>query len=1132
MFYDKTTDRQAKYALRKKKNGGGAASFLIGTVVLGGLMLGGATSAQADSNNLNQNNGNTEETGYQKDKLNSSSIVLGTQSSGPQSSGTHSLVNDPVTSSNFNGPINNEPTSDAPASNELASNKTEKAVDATGSQNLQGQNQNANQKVTITNVTFNKDEIKESEGTDLKITFNWEATGLHKGDTMEIPMFEGFDSIYKQVDFPVKSDELIKMGTLQLDYDAHKINVNFTADLDPDKLYRGQMKIGTFVSRDYFKNLNNETVVPITLPNGTTIKKPLTVIFDEAPEYHKHNYSYEQATKYVMSDNDKTQADVSWAVLINPQGEEMQQPTIYLTTNKIADFGNPNGQVEISYATPATPSTLDPGSIKLYEAQSYPSLGYTKGKQLTSGVDYEITEGKVKDVWLVKLKGNYLTTNGQFVVEYNTHHDHLDPNASSGDSGTAVKTEVTNNGLLAYQNVNNQLGGGLFGATVRLIDSDATVEDNYGSKDPVTPTPEVKKGNVDVTYVTEDGKTLKATEQVFKDSQAVGTDYTTEQRKFTGYHFVRMGEFSADPAGKVTENLQHVVYVYAANPVEKKGSVDVKYITKDGKVLKDVTSVKDNAPVGEEYKTEEKTFEGYHFVGMDKTSDPATGVVAEGTKHVIYVYEKDPVTPTPEVKRGTVTVEYVDKTGNPLPGGQQTTVKDNVPVGEDYTTEEKQFDGYHFVGMDKTSDPANGKVAEGTKHVIYVYEKDVTPEVKRGTVTVEYVDKNGNPLPGGQQTTVKDNVPVGEDYTTEEKTFDGYHFVGMDKTSDPANGKVAEGTKHVIYVYEKDPVAQTGNVDVQYITYVDGKAVELPGGERTPLFTTDQAVDTPYTTNVRNFDNYHFVGMDQSSAAATGKVTNGVQHVIYVYEKNVTPTVQRGSVDVIYVDEHGNPLPGGELTTVKSNEPVGTSYTTTQREFEGYTFTRMGTGSATPSGTVVPGVSHVIYVYTKDEPLPTPKPGIEGGTVTVTYVDEHGNPLPGGEETPVKDHAPVGETYTTTQRDFPGYTFTGMGEGSATPTGIVVPGTTRVVYVYTKTPTPTTETPTTPTTSTTPTPTASTPVAPAPVTPVAPSQPAAPASAKLPQTGNQANDSTAALGLAGLGLSALAALGLRKKKNS
>ncbi|WP_179130471.1 MucBP domain-containing protein, partial [Ligilactobacillus salivarius] len=106
-----------------------------------------------------------------------------------------------------------------------------------------------------------------------------------------------------------------------------------------------------------------------------------------------------------------------------------------------------------------------------------------------------------------------------------------------------------------------------------------------------------------------------------------------------------------DATGQVEEGTKHVVYVYAKNPeapVEKKGNVDVKYITKDGKVLEDVTSVKDNAPVGEDYTTEEKTFDGYHFVGMDKTSDPATGVVSEGTKHVIYVYEKDP---TPEIKK-------------------------------------------------------------------------------------------------------------------------------------------------------------------------------------------------------------------------------------------------------------------------------------------------------------------------------------------------------------------------------------------------------------------------------------------------------------------------------------------------
>ncbi|OQQ87916.1 MucBP domain-containing protein, partial [Ligilactobacillus salivarius] len=88
----------------------------------------------------------------------------------------------------------------------------------------------------------------------------------------------------------------------------------------------------------------------------------------------------------------------------------------------------------------------------------------------------------------------------------------------------------------------------------------------------------------------------------------------------------------------------------------KKGSVDVKYVTTDGKVLEDVTKVKDNTPVGEAYTTEEKSFDGYHFVGMDKTSDSANGRVTEGDKHVVYVYEKDV---TPEVKKGSVDVKYV-----------------------------------------------------------------------------------------------------------------------------------------------------------------------------------------------------------------------------------------------------------------------------------------------------------------------------------------------------------------------------------------------------------------------------------------------------------------------------------------
>ncbi|MDE1526005.1 mucus-binding protein, partial [Ligilactobacillus salivarius] len=536
-------NRKLKYSIRKKKNGGGAASFIVGSVVLGGLMLGGATTVNADevTSTGTDSSANTSATSSSSTDISGKEVPLSSSETQPTTSATPNSSTDisgkKVASSSPSSSETQPTTSATPEStSETTTTPARTAGDATSEGNTDtsattndrnnaataqptaaevvkkvsamAPSQLATNKVSISNVRLSKSVVKESDGTDLTINYDWEAKGLHQGDTMVTPMFEGFDSIYKQVNFPIISNGL-KIGTLRLDYDQRKIFTTFTADLDPDKIYRGHMEVGTFVSRDYFKNLNNKIVAQIPLPNGTTIEKPLTVIFDKAPSFTD---SYEQATKYVMSDDDKTQADVSWAVLINPQGEEMQQPTIYLTTNEITNLNNVYGQARLSYATPASPSTLDPRSIKLYEAQIYPSLGYTKGKQLTLGVDYEITKGdidgmgrNVKDVWLVKLKGDYLTTNGQFVVEYNTHHDHLDPNASSGDSGAAVKTKVTNNGVLAYQNVNNQLGGGLFGATVNLIDSGVTL------KDPETPTPEVKKGNVDVTYVTEDGKVLEAT---------------------------------------------------------------------------------------------------------------------------------------------------------------------------------------------------------------------------------------------------------------------------------------------------------------------------------------------------------------------------------------------------------------------------------------------------------------------------------------------------------------------------------------------------------------------------------------------------------------------------------------------
>src|SRR5699024_6634406 len=124
---------------------------------------------------------------------------------------------------------------------------------------------------------------------------------------------------------------------------------------------------------------------------------------------------------------------------------------------------------------------------------------------------------------------------------------------------------------------------------------------------------------------------------------------------------------------------------------------------------------------------------------------------------LVYVY----------AKTGNVDVKYVDTEGNVLPGGEVTPVKTNEEVGTEYGTTQKKFDGYHFVKMDDKSAPQTGVVTAKDQHVIYVYEKDVTPEEKKGSVDVTYVAEDGKVLE--EKTDVVKDGKVGDDYTTEKK---------------------------------------------------------------------------------------------------------------------------------------------------------------------------------------------------------------------------------------------------------------------------------------------------------------------------------------------------------------------------
>ena len=934
-------NRQLKYSIRKKKNGGGAASFVVGSVIFGGLMLGNVMSVNADEVASSSTNGDTTVTSNQMNEnkdISGKEVTLSkpntVETTANQKEGASAVSSDNVVSTttmnqNESGSTENsenpvDPTNEKQTANETTDTKSSGTdvkndnltQSPTNARNLVAaaatvpESQLANNKVTISNFKVNKHLIKESEGLDINFSFDWSGQGLVKGDTLVVPLSDAFTSITRQVPTPFFESNGQQVGTMVLDYDAKKIYTKFTANMDPNRIYNGTINVGTFINRNYFINKDNKNIVELDLPNGQKEAVDLQIVFDVKDAAPDLGIITVQANK--NTDNPDGSTNITWDAIVNSDKKQMSDAAIYVTPDVIkgispqfeVPYDNYTGWTDMNFKYDSNSKySLDEDSFRVYQANVYASMGYAKEKELVKGQDYEIHKSNpdvMPHAYAIYLIGKYATTSSPIVVEYSGTIPVKNGNINQATTDAFV---AYNEGTIVKRYSTYTRYDGPFQANWAHGSIDVNNSSITGSTQSIL-------GSVSVVHIdATTGKLLKPEAYVEKDGTPLhnveqGTKYKTTAETFPGYKFTSMGYDSAPAEGTVKEGHQRVIYLYVPEtptPEEKTGSVDVKYVDRaTGEVLPfteaALTTVEDHVPAGNTYNTSKKDFEGYTFVGMTEESAAADGnVVADKTLHVIYAYDKIPETVE---EKGSVDVKYVDTEGNILPGGDLKTVKDNAPVGEDYTTEEKTFNGYHFVGMDKTSDTANGKVTKGTKHVIYVYEKDVTPEVKKGSVDVKYVTTDGKVLE--DVTKVKDNAPVGEAYTTEEKSFDGYHFVGMDKTSDSANGKVTEGDKHIVYVYEKDPEVPTTPVEKKgsvYVKYVDENGNELPGGEKTIVIKNGK-VGSYYFTTEKDFDGYKFSHMSEDSANATGKVIEGEQLVVYVYTKNNTPQPEPSEPEV------------------------------------------------------------------------------------------------------------------------------------------------------------------------------------------------------------------------------------------
>ncbi|MBC2192370.1 class 1 internalin InlJ [Listeria sp. FSL L7-0229] len=237
---------------------------------------------------------------------------------------------------------------------------------------------------------------------------------------------------------------------------------------------------------------------------------------------------------------------------------------------------------------------------------------------------------------------------------------------------------------------------------------------------------------------------------------------------------------------------------------------------------------------------------------LTTTPDNATGTFTTASQSVTYVYTKNIVAAEP------VTVNYVDDTGKTLAPSETL----NGNVGDTYDATAKQIDGYTL-----STEPTNatGQFTSSAQTVNYIYTKNPAPE--KGIVEIHYVDENNKQLSSATEI----SGTVGDNYTTEPKTIDGYTLT---TTPDNATGTFNTSSQTVTYVYTKN-IEAAQPITVNY--------VDTNGKTLAPSVTLNGTIGDTYKATAKQIDGYT---LSAEPTNATGQFTNSAQTVNYIYTKN------------------------------------------------------------------------------------------------------------------------------------------------------------------------------------------------------------------------------------------------------
>ncbi|MEJ6357373.1 MucBP domain-containing protein [Lactiplantibacillus plantarum] len=617
---------------------------------------------------------------------------------------------------------------------------------------------------------------------------------------------------------------------------------------------------------------------------------------------------------------------------------------IRLTKSQALDWANASGQVSIapngsnsngtwtaveyatesgkeySYAAGASTATVD--ITKLTDADSYVTVLYTfkANDDATTGSRAAYLEF-TGTTSVNKLSTNTNNTDANQQIEawsYATQVmdtsvaagtvvvHYVDENGNKIADDTTVQGDVDNTYTVTPATFSNYtLDTTKSSALTGTVAADTTDSDGNvtaaGTELTLVYSQNTEASNLTVNYVDADGNTILPsktyTEGADGTAAEVGGAYSVNAASIDGYTLTG----DATQTGTFVSGGNTVTFTYTkdAAPVEQ-STVTVNYVDADGNTIKAATTqTLDN---GSTYTVETPTIDGYTY----KSADAALTGTVDGNKTITLTYTKDSTTPVEN--KANLTINYVDADGNTIKASSVT----EYIVGQAYTVGQPEIAGYTYDHA--TGDAIAGTIAYNGNTVTLVYTKNggTTPTEQTKTITVNYVDADGNTIKSATTTTYK----VGDTYTVATPSIDGYTY----KSADGAlSGTVADDATITLTYAKNDNGGSTtapttapgtgdngnngGGTTTTAPTTAPGTGDNVNGGGTGT--TTTAPVTTPSDDTVDN-------GNGSSTTTSTAPATT-------VSDDEVTPTTTATT----------NNGTSGVVPASASLKPVVTTKTTT-----------------------------------------------------------------------------------------------------------------------------------------------------------------------------------------------------------